>query len=468
MEPCGQCEQCVAIAESRHVDVLEMDAASRTGVDDIREIIDGVRYAPVNARFKVYIIDEVHMLSKNAFNALLKTLEEPPEHVKFIFATTEIRKVPVTVLSRCQRFDLKRVAPDVLQTLFEKIAKAEGAEIEEGALSLIARAAEGSARDGLSLLDQAIAHGAGKVTEAQMRDMLGVIDRALVLDLFECVMKGDVPGALALLRRQYDGGADPLVILEDLLDVVHALTRRKAAGTDVDDAAQPPEMKARGGALSESLSMGVLTRAWQMLLKGLEEVRMAPSPVAAAEMAVIRLAYAGTLPTPGELLRRIEEEGDATAVSPPPPPVATPAPRAPVAEAPSAPPADPRSFRDVIELAGKKRELLLKTNLTDFVHLVRFRPGHIDIRPEPQAPADLAIKLARHLKDWTGRPWVVSIAREEGEPTERQKDLDRVNADPLVAEIMATFPGAEIVTVTPPEEPVGETPFSHTAGEDRR
>ena len=505
MEPCGQCEQCRGIAESRHVDVLEMDAASRTGVDDIREIIDGVRYAPVNARYKVYIIDEVHMLSKNAFNALLKTLEEPPEHVKFIFATTEIRKVPVTVLSRCQRFDLKRVTPDVLTALFARLAEKEGAQVEAGALALIARAAEGSARDGLSLLDQAIAHGAGMVTEAQVRAMLGVVDRGLILDLFDAVMKGDMPAALAILRQQYEGGADPVVILQDLLEIVHWMTRRRAAGGGLDDAALSPEMKERGAAMAESLSMAVLSRSWQMLLKGLEEVRMAPSPMAAAEMAIIRLAYSATLPTPGDLVRKLSGEAGTSAAGQPAAPQPQAAPQ-PVASAvppqrgdgppayldeaplPGAAPeetasketglAAPASFRDVIELAGQRKEMLLKTQLMDLVHLVRFRPGHIDIRPEPSAPADLTGRLARHLKDWTGRHWMVSISQDEGEPTEHEKDLARAMADPLVKAILETFPGTEIISVSPPgkdDTAAATAPLSiqehgagQTRGEDRR
>jgi DNA polymerase-3 subunit gamma/tau len=509
MEPCGECEQCRAIAESRHVDVLEMDAASRTGVDDIREIIDGVRYAPVNARYKVYIIDEVHMLSKNAFNALLKTLEEPPEHVKFIFATTEIRKVPVTVLSRCQRFDLKRVTPEVLTAHFAKLAEKEGASVEEGALALIARAAEGSVRDGLSLLDQAISHGAGTVTEEQVRDMLGVVDRGLILDLFDSVMKGDMPSALNILRQQYEGGADPIVILQDLLEIVHWMTRRRAAGDGMDDAALSPEMKERGAQMAETLSMAVLSRSWQMLLKGLEEVRMAPSPMAAAEMAIIRLAYSANLPTPGDLVRQLSGQESTSAASPAAAPQREPAPQ-PVAQAiqsqapvepedeappayldeaplpgaiPNQPPpaadedaplAQPTSFRDVIELAGQRREILLKAHLMDLVHLVRFRPGHIDFRPEPNAPADLAIKLSRHLKAWTGKPWVVSISQEEGEPTEHDQDIARAMADPLVKDIMQAFPGTEIISVSPPEKSGADSDMStapvagQTRGEDRR
>ena len=309
INPCGVCDNCKAISESRHVDVLEMDAASRTGVDDIREIIESVRYAPVSARYKIYIIDEVHMLSKNAFNALLKTLEEPPEHVKFIFATTEIRKLPVTVLSRCQRFDLKRVEADVLITHLAKLVDQEGCKAEDGALKLIARAAEGSVRDSLSLLDQAIAHGAGEVTESQVRDMLGLADRALVLDLFEQLMKGDVATGLSTLRHQYDAGADPAVVLNDLLEVTHWLTRLKVTpDTGTDTLVSEAERK-QGGEMAQSLSMPHLTRAWQMLLKGLGEVRTAPSPIAAAEMVLIRLCYAANLPSPADLVKQAQSGG---------------------------------------------------------------------------------------------------------------------------------------------------------------
>jgi len=315
-EPCGVCEPCTAIAESRHVDVLEMDAASRTGVDDIREIIDGVQYAPVSARYKIYIVDEVHMLSKSAFNALLKTLEEPPEHVIFIFATTEIRKLPVTVLSRCQRFDLRRVDAERLITHFGEICEKEGAEVDPAALRMIARAAEGSVRDGLSLLDQAIAHGAGRVEAAQVRDMLGLADRAQVLDLTRAVFAGDIAAALDLLRAQYERGADPAILLADMLETVHWLTRLKVAPAAAESAA-PEAERTQGAEMAGSLSMADLTRAWQILLKGLEEVRVAPSPVAAAEMVLIRLAYAAELPSPAEALRSLQQSGAAPAAGAP-------------------------------------------------------------------------------------------------------------------------------------------------------
>ncbi|MFP4004236.1 MAG: DNA polymerase III subunit gamma/tau, partial [Alphaproteobacteria bacterium] len=316
VKPCGECEFCTAIAESRHVDVLEMDAASRTGIDDIREIIESVRYRPAAARYKVYVVDEVHMLSRQAFNGLLKTLEEPPPHVKFIFATTEIRKVPVTVLSRCQRFDLRRIEADRLAAHLKAVTEAEGAQAEADALALLARAAEGSARDALSLLDQALAHGtrsggAIALSEEDVRAMLGLVDRARVIDLMERLFEGDAPGALGELRAQYDAGADPITVLNDLLELTHWLTRLKVVPQAADDAGVSEVERTRGSALAEKLSMPVLTRAWQMLLKGLQEAQSAPHALAAAEMVLIRLAYAATLKTPEELARALEQGGPA-------------------------------------------------------------------------------------------------------------------------------------------------------------
>ncbi|MBI2587165.1 MAG: DNA polymerase III subunit gamma/tau, partial [Rhodospirillales bacterium] len=323
-EPCGVCEHCKAITEDRHVDVLEMDAASRTGVDDIRELIDGVRYRPTTARFKVYIIDEVHMLSKPAFNALLKTLEEPPEHVKFVFATTEIRKIPVTVLSRCQRFDLRRVPVDTLVAHYANIAGKEGAKVSETALHLIARAADGSVRDGLSLLDQAISHAAhgpgGEIGEAEVRDMLGLADRSQTFMLLESVLAGAVGPALKLLDELYTSGADPLAVLEDLLDITHWLTRIKVS-PEAAEAPEVPEIeRVRGKNLERRLTMASLARAWQMLLKGLVEVRFAPSPIQATGMVLVRLAHAAELPTPEEAIRSLDSNGTAAAPRPSPSP----------------------------------------------------------------------------------------------------------------------------------------------------
>jgi len=324
--PCGECDHCKSIAEDRHVDVIEMDAASRTGIDDIRELIEGVRYKPVSARYKVYIIDEVHMLSRQAFNGLLKTLEEPPDHVIFVFATTEIRKVPVTVLSRCQRFDLRRVERDLLTTHFQSIAAKEGVQIEDAALDIIARAADGSVRDGLSLLDQAIALSAEIVTATQIRDMLGLADRSAVFDLFDALMSGKIAGALDQFQAMYRDGADPVIILEDLLELTHWLTRVKIAPALAEEPGVPEEERVKGAQMSQALTMPILTRSWQMLLKGLGEVQAAPSPLSAAEMVLVRLTHAADMPPPAELLKVIKD-GTGTAPSTAPaaaPPVAAP------------------------------------------------------------------------------------------------------------------------------------------------
>src|SRR4051812_28725111 len=302
ISPCGVCEPCRAIAEGRHIDVVEMDAASHTGVDDVREIIEAVRYSAVSARYKVYIIDEVHMLSKNAFNALLKTLEEPPAHVKFLFATTEVNKVPVTVLSRCQRFDLRRIPADTLAAHFAEVAHAEGVEVEPEALALIARAAEGSARDGLSILDQAIAHGAGGVTAAQVRDMLGLSDRGAIRKLLGLLLAGDALAALAALRDQYDLGVEPLAVLRGLLESVHGITRAKVGGAE--DPAQSAEER-EAYAEWASLSYAAIHRLWQLLLKGLAEVHAAPMPLEAAEMALLRVIHASELPDPASLMEKL-------------------------------------------------------------------------------------------------------------------------------------------------------------------
>jgi DNA polymerase-3 subunit gamma/tau len=477
-EPCGKCAQCLAIADDRHVDVMEMDAASRTGVDDIRELTEGVRYRPVSGRYKVYIIDEVHMLSKNAFNALLKTLEEPPPDVKFVFATTEINKVPVTVLSRCQRFSLRRVPVEQLIPHYRRIAEAEGVEVEPAALALIARAADGSVRDGLSLLDQAIALSGGQVAEAAVRDMLGVADRGLVFDLLESVLRGDAPSALAQMGHLYQGGADSLMVLQDLLDLSHFVTRLKLApeaGTG-DPIAEGDRVRA--GPLAEKLTIPVLARAWQMLLKGLEEVQVAPSPIQAAEMVLVRLAYVADLPAPTELVRSVAAgnsagnrgHGAAIASS-----ASAASPAVAVEAAPSRPSAGntmraiaefpaalieaahdpmPQSFAEVIALFDKKREALLRSHLWSDVHLVHFEPGRIEVRPTASAPRDLANRLGQLLSEWTGSRWLIAVSEAEGEPTlreqeeGRQRDLrNEVTSHPLVQAVLETFPGATIAAV---------------------
>jgi DNA polymerase III subunit gamma/tau len=504
VSPCGRCEHCLGIAEDRHVDVIEMDAASRTGVDDIRELTDGMRYRPVSARFKVYIIDEVHMLSKNAFNALLKTLEEPPPDVKFVFATTEIQKVPVTVLSRCQRFSLRRVPIEQLIAHYAGIAKAEGIEIAPGALGLIARAADGSVRDGLSLLDQAIALANGPIAEDAVRDMLGIADRGLIFDLFETVLKGDAAGALDRMEALYQGGADPLSVVQDLLDLAHFVTRLKL----VPDAGAGDPMEAgnreRAKPVAERLAMSVLARAWQMLLKGIEEVQTAPSPKQAAEMLLVRLAYVADLPAPAELVKSLaggEPIAARTVAEPPaaprppvtmPPPVAesdggmvgfepvsaTPAalPRrdsgntAPVMAAPepvplpvappAAPPQDPgldpmpQSFAEVLALFEKHGEVITRAQLRSQAHLVTFESPRIEFRPAENAPGDLANRLREKLNEWTGTRWVVAISQAAGAPTVEQQEAARdsemksaVAEHPLVRAVLDAFPGATIAAV---------------------
>ena len=466
--PCGVCVNCTAISEDRHVDVLEMDAASRTGIDDIRELLEGVRYRPVSARYKIYIIDEVHILSDKAFNALLKTLEEPPEHVKFIFATTEIRKVPVTVLSRCQRFDLRRIESATLQKLFADVSAKEKAAVEEGALALIARAADGSARDGLSILDQAISQAGGKkVNETVVRDMLGLADRALVFDLFEAVMKGDVKTALDVLAGQYAAGASPIVVIQDLLELVHWLTRLKVAPDGAADPTLAENERIRGGAMAEKLSMGILTRAWQMLLKGLGEARAAPMPLQATEMVLVRLAYAADLPTPADALKTLES-GAAVAVRAPaaapvrptgrPSMTATAVatdhmPQAAVAAQPVAEAApQPQSFAEVVKLFVAKREAVLSTHLHRNVNLVRFEQGLIEFTPARLAPSDLAGQVGKMLTTWTGQRWVVSVANAAGAPTLYEQEIDVAKSDPLVKSILEAFPGATVEAIKPAEK----------------
>ena len=479
--PCGECEHCRAIAEDRHVDVIEMDAASRTGVDDIRDLTDGVRYRPVSARCKVYIIDEVHMLSKNAFNALLKTLEEPPPALIFVFATTEIHRVPVTVLSRCQRFSLRRVPAELLVQHYRSVAEAEGVEVEPAALALIARAADGSVRDGLSLLDQAIALSGGRVEEAAVRDMLGVADRGLVFDLFEAVLRGAAGDALAQLDRLYRDGADPLLVLQDLLDLGHFLTRVKLApeAGAGDPIAEGDRERARP--IADKLTMPALARLWQMLLKGLGEVQVAPSPIQAAEMVLVRLAYVADLPAPADLVRTLAAGGKAGRAAgevgraepmparPPPGPIAVGtaaagAQRLPVepAEAVSAPAPPnaaahepmPQSFSEVVALCDQRREAVLRSHLVSHLHLVHFEPGRIEFRPAAGAPRDLANRLGQLLGEWTGTRWLIAISEAEGEPTLRQQQESRehdlrneVAGHPLVRAVLETFPGATIAAV---------------------
>ena len=464
---------CRAILESRHLDVVEMDAASHTGIDDVRDLIDSAHYKPNSARYKVYIIDEVHMLSKQAFNGLLKTLEEPPEHVKFIFATTEVRKVPVTVLSRCQRFDLRRIEIEALIAHLGGIAKAEGVKAEPAALALISRASEGSVRDALSILDRAIAFSDGTINAESLRELLGLADRSRIFDLLEIVLKGDAGGALAALDALNRNGAEPGQVVTDLADAVHAITVVKAAGAKSADPAISEAERARIEDLAGRLSMPVLARAWQMLLKGHDEVRNAPRPLAAADMVLVRLAYAADLPPPGELARQVKESGgakengagrsqaparsesspataQAPAASDDPPPRESknPAPE-PEPEAPNL-----QSFEDVVALADAKRDLKLKNALLEHVRLVHFKPGHIELSPLPTAKPDLLQELMRKLKGWTGRVWIVSTSEQEGaEPLGAQRraqearEIEQLQAHPAVQEVLQHFPDARIAEV---------------------
>jgi DNA polymerase-3 subunit gamma/tau len=494
---------CEAIMESRHLDVIEMDAASHNSVDDVRQINEAIRYAPVSARYKVYILDEVHMLSGAAFNALLKTLEEPPPHAKFIFATTEIRKVPITVLSRCQRFDLRRVDAALLVKHLQAIAAKEAIATEPEALALIARAAEGSVRDALSLFDQAIAHAgaesggagsaitAGPVRAENVRQMLGLADRTRVIDLFEALMRADIATALKELRDQYDAGADPAMVLADLAEFTHFVTRVKIVPALADDVSLTEAERVRGRAYAVKLSMRILARTWQMLLKGMSEVEAAGRPIDAAEMVLVRIAYAADLPTPDEVIRSLDEaqrgNGGSPAASAAPaggqtrsehvrldtPRAEIPArsPRGPVASASKMPaPAAidateaeaaeirvVKNFEELIALAAEKRDLSIKSALERDVRLVRFEDGKLEIALEPSARKTLIGELSKKVSEWTGRRWMVALSAEAGSPSMRaQTEIrkaqlkDNVRGDPLVQAVLTRFPGAEIVEVRQP------------------
>ena len=487
---------CQAIMESRHMDVLEMDAASHTGVDDVRQINDSVRYAPASARYKVYIIDEVHMLSTAAFNAFLKTLEEPPEHAKFVFATTEIRKVPVTVLSRCQRFDLRRVEADVLMAHLSNVSAKEGVEAEPEALGIIARAAEGSVRDSLSLLDQAIAHAAGPVRADAVRQMLGLADRTRVIDLFESLVRGDIASAFKEFREQYDTGADPVVVLSDLAEFVNFVTRVKIVPATADNVAFGGTERLRARDFAAKISMRVLSRMWQMLLKGIAEVQGATRPAAAAEMVLVRIAYVADMPTPDEAIRMIEQAGGASPAiagnaAPRQAPAApmpsqsvrsTSAPRAsaepsmrpqmtaPSPEVQSAPVRRIASFPELVALAGEKRDLLTKAALEADVRLVRIEDGRLEVAMERSAARTLINDLSRKLEQWTGRRWTVIVSNEVGQPTLRAQNEAAKNqrervaeSDPRVQEVLARFPGAKVVEV---RKLAAEPPESHADGDD--
>ncbi len=460
-EPCGVCSNCIAILADRHPDVTEMDAASNNGIEAVREIIESVRFRPMQARTRVFILDEVHMLSKPAFNALLKTLEEPPAHVKFIFATTEIRKVPVTVLSRCQRFDLRRISVAELSAHYAKITEKEGKTIAPDALTLIARAADGSARDGLSLLDQAIAQTPdGEIISADaVIDMLGLADRGSVFDLFEAVMEGRPAAALAITDNAHARGADLGELLGDLLELVHTVTRLKSVPELRTGSELPETERVRGTEIADKLSMASLGRAWQMLLKGISEVEQASDRRAAAEMVLIRLCHVAEMPPPGDLVRRlIEQQSSASAPSLPAPSngggtraVANGAPRMLAEPAPIQTGPVLSSFRDVAALVAEQREPTLHAHLVHSVHVVRFAPPVIELRPEPEAPRDLAARLSALLAEATGTRWTIALSAGAGEPTlaEQGDAADharRQNAatHPLVLAILQAFPGARI------------------------
>ena len=453
-----------SIMAGQHMDVVEMDAASHTGIDGIRDIIESVRYAPVEARYKVYVLDEVHMLSNQAFNALLKTLEEPPPHAKFIFATTEIRKVPVTILSRCQRFDLRRVEPEVLVEHLARIAGKEGMTVEADALALIARAAEGSVRDGLSLLDQALVQGerGEPVRTDTVRDMLGLADRSQTIALFEQVMGGRTPEALETFRTLYGYGADPVQITNDLLEHCHAASVAKMLGPN---ATRLPNDQAKAlAAMGAAISAGTLSRTWQMLLKALDEVRRAPSPADAVEMAIVRLAYAADLPGPEEALKRLQSGEAPGGAGPGSPRGGGGGASAQLAARPAAAPAfpDPQTFEATVALIGHKREISLQMDVQRFVKPIAFKPGAITYESAPGAPVDLARRLASRLKEWTGRTWLIAANGQGGgetliETEKRGRAAERaeVEADPFVQAVMAAFPGAtlgEIKTLAPTVE----------------
>ena len=473
VEPCGKCSNCTAIIEGNHVDVLEMDAASRTGVDDIREIIESIYYKASSGRFRVYIIDEVHMLSNNAFNALLKTLEEPPKHVKFIFATTEIRKVPVTVLSRCQRFDLRRIEPEEMIALLQRIAKSEGVNVSEDAFRMITRASEGSARDATSLLDQAISHGGGGSDAKHVRDMLGIADRGRVLDLFKMIMQGDAAAALTELNSQYSDGADPIVVLKDLAEITHWISVSKITPDMNEDPTITPNERTRGIELSKTLSMRALTRMWQMLVKSLGEITIAPSPIMAAEMIIIRLTHAADLPPTDELIKTIESklrpDRNEKKIENPQKPLDTSSANNELAKAKHnnysnlkiATAVDEEvgifnyiKFDHVLELIKQKRDAKLLIDIESGLRLVSYRPGYIEFTPTDLAPANLAQRLSNRLKEWTGIRWAVSVVQDGEAQTivEKKKRIaieleTEAYADPLVKEALVQFPAARIVNV---------------------
>lgn len=479
IEPCNKCDACRAIAEDRHVDVQEMDAASRTGVDDIREIVEGVRYGPVSAKYKIYILDEVHMLSKNAFNALLKTLEEPPPHTKFIFATTEIRKVPVTVLSRCQRFDLRRIEATQLAAHFTRLVGLEEATSEEEAINLIAHAADGSVRDGLSLLDQAIALGNGHVGTGEVKDMLGLADRAASLVLCRQLLRGEMKDALESFDGMLQAGTDPLQVLQDLAELIHRLTRGQII-TDGSAFSDLPEAERKLVTDLGDIKIPALTRTWQILLKGIGEVQIAAQPAMAAEMVLVRLAYAAELPPPGDLIKQLREQmgsapktegtnvpsgggggassrftavptgGGTSVLRAAQPDSAVQA----VSSYESVASVQPQTFRELVALFAENREGGLYAEMSSYAHPVRMSLGQLEVRLEPQASPNLVPRATQLLTKWTGQRWMIAVVDEAGGLTIAQEDREierlrqeRAAAHPLMQAVRAVFPEAKLVSL---------------------
>ena len=451
INPCGVCENCKAISQDRHIDVLELDAASRTGVDDIREILDGVRYKPTNARYKIYIIDEVHMLSKNAFNALLKTLEEPPSHVKFIFATTEIRKVPVTVLSRCQRFDLQRLGIEDLLKMYNKIVTAEGVKAEEEALHIMAKAADGSARDATSLLDQAVSLGAGSVKTEIVKDMIGLADRNQTFELFEDLVKGDVDKVLKNLGEQYKNGANPTTVIQDLINIVHTVAKAKIIPSSIEDISVTENEKDFCKRLSLDISVAVLSKIWQMLIKGLSELNMAPSQIDAVEMILIRIAYSASLPTPHELMNGLKKNSSLNSGEV----------LAPVVEKPKVVKQEASfekkdgvlfsSIKDLADYVESKKKMLIAYALKNDVSISEFGDGFMKMTISDKIHPDFMINLHEILKEATGKSWKIDIARgvlgetiADAEKASFEEDKRNVSEYPLVRAILAEFKGAKI------------------------
>ena len=472
IHPCGVCENCKAITEGRHIDVMELDAASRTGVDDIREILDGVRYKPTNARYKIYIIDEVHMLSKNAFNALLKTLEEPPSHVKFIFATTEIRKVPITVLSRCQRFDLQRLSIENLMTLFNKIIAAENLKAEDEALHIIAKAADGSARDGLSLLDQAISLGAGVVKTDVVKDMIGLADKNQTFELFESLVQGDVSTVITKLQEQYKNGANPTTLLQDLINITHMLAKSRIIPNSINDVSMTEMEKTFCQKHSGTIPIAVLSKIWQMLIKGLSELQIAPVQIDALEMILIRIAYSANLPTPYELLNDVKKNSNLS-VSIPQAAVSRPvsenpaiqvSPRqSPVIEEEkkdkaSEVPAGNLVFNSLSELVAyleSNRKMLVSYSLKNDVSVSEFSNGSMKMNVSDKIHPDFIMNLHKILTEATGLTWKIDILRgcvgetlADQERAELEEDKRSISEYPLVKAILAEFKGAKIETLT--------------------